>query len=176
MGAMTNRNPCRGKWVLVLVAVVVLTGCQTQTEEIEELEKTNGSTELGDAKDRKAEQLRQAADQGDAEAQYKLGVRYAEGDGVPQDHREAVKWYRLAAEQALAEAQDNLGRMYARGDGVPEDYVKADVWLNLAAAQGNGNAVKGKDLIRPIMTSEQVAESQRLAAELFRRIESSKSE
>ena len=50
--------------------------------------------------------------------------------------------------------------------------MKGYVWLNLAAAQGNGNAVKGKDLIRPIMTSEQVAESQRLV----RRIESSKSE
>ena len=87
-----------------------------------------------------------------------------------------MKWYRLAAEQGLAEAQDNLGRMYARGDGVPEDYVKADVWLNLAAAQGNGNAVKGKDWLRPRMTNEQVAEAQKLAAELFDHIESAKSD
>ena len=150
MGAMTNRNPCRGKWVLVLVAVVVLTGCQTQTEEIEELKKTNGSTELGDAKDRKAEQLRQAADQGDAEAQYKLGVRYVEGDGVPQDHREAVKWYRLAAERGYAAAQFTLGKMYAeagRGlsgwkpEGVPaQDLPEALRWLRLAADQGNAEA------------------------------------
>ena len=54
--------------------------------------------------------------------------------------------------------------------------MKAYAWLNLSAAQGNGNAVKGKDLIRPIMTSEQVAESQRLAAELFKRIESEDSD
>ena len=36
------------------------------------------------------------AEQGDAEAQYKLGVRYDTGDGVPQDHEEAARWYRLA--------------------------------------------------------------------------------
>ena len=43
--------------------------------------------------------LRAAAEQGDAEAQFNLGVRYRDGTGVPQDDAEAVRWYRLAAEQ-----------------------------------------------------------------------------
>ena len=55
---------------------------------------------------------RLAADQGDASAQYNLGVMYANGQGVPQNHAEAVKWYRLAADQGNASAQFNLGDMY----------------------------------------------------------------
>ena len=39
------------------------------------------------------------AEQGDATAQYKLGVMYNYGWGVPEDHAEAVRWYRLAAKQ-----------------------------------------------------------------------------
>ena len=55
---------------------------------------------------------RKAADQGDAAAQFNLGVMYATGQGVPQDYAEAVKWYRKAAEQGHAGAQYNLGVMY----------------------------------------------------------------
>ena len=56
--------------------------------------------------------VRQAADQGDAEAQYNLGLMYDNGEGVLQDDAEAVKWYRLAAEQGRADAQLLLGNMY----------------------------------------------------------------
>ena len=38
---------------------------------------------------------------------------YDEGQGVPQDYAEAVKWYRMAADQGNADAQSNLGFMYA---------------------------------------------------------------
>ena len=41
------------------------------------------------------------AEQGDADAQYNLGVMYNEGEGVPQDYKEATKWFRLAAEEPL---------------------------------------------------------------------------
>ena len=49
------------------------------------------------------------AEQGDADAQYNLGIMYDEGQGVQQDYKVAVKWYRLAAEQGEANAQYNLG-------------------------------------------------------------------
>ena len=58
------------------------------------------------------------------------------GDGVPQDYKEAVKWYRLAAEQGYADAQYNLGLMYSNGEGVPQDYKEAVKWYRLAAEQG----------------------------------------
>ena len=105
-----------------------------------------------------------------------MGVMYAKGKGVPEDYQEAVKWCRMAAEQGEAKAQYNLGRMYYEGKGVPEDYVKAYAWMNLAGAQGDEKAPKGKDRLRPRMTTEQVAKAQELAGELYKRIESSKSE
>ena len=45
------------------------------------------------------------AEQGNAAAQGNLGMMYAKGDGVPQDNKTAVKWYKLAAEQGVASAQ-----------------------------------------------------------------------
>jgi TPR repeat protein len=54
----------------------------------------------------------QAAAQDDKEGQFKLGMMYEEGNGVPQDNDQAAFWYRKAAEQGHAEAQWQLGRMY----------------------------------------------------------------
>ena len=82
-----------------------------------------------------AKWFRRAADQGDALAQFYLGVMYNEGRGVPQDYAEAAKWYRLAADQGDAQAQYNLGLSYARGEGVTPDPIAAHMWLNLAAAR-----------------------------------------
>ena len=53
----------------------------------------------------------QAAAQGNAAAQFNLGVMYENGRGVRRDDAEAVKWYRQAAAQGLAQAQFNLGVM-----------------------------------------------------------------
>ena len=61
---------------------------------------------------------------------------YDNGEGVPQDYKEAIKWYRLAAEQGNANAQYNLGLMYDNGEGVPQDYKEAVKWYRLAAEQG----------------------------------------
>ena len=72
----------------------------------------------------------------DAEAQYDLGFKYANGEGVPEDDAEAVRWYRMAAEQGEAIAQFNLGVMYANGEGVPEDDAEAVRWHRMAAEQG----------------------------------------
>ena len=68
--------------------------------------------------------------------EYNLGRMYANGEGVPKDFVEAVKWYRLAAEQGVAYAQYNLGYMYSSGEGVPKDFVEAVKWYRLAAEQG----------------------------------------
>ena len=84
------------------------------------------------------------AEQGDAAAQYNLGLMYYTGQGVPQDYKEAVKWYRLSAEQGYAEGQYNLGVIYHEGQGVgqgvPQDYIEGLKWYRLAAKQGFTNA------------------------------------
>jgi Sel1 repeat len=66
--------------------------------------------------------LQPLAEQGNAYAQFSLGVMYANGQGVTQDYKEAVEWYRRSAEQGFAIAQSNLGVMYANGRGVSQDY------------------------------------------------------
>jgi len=83
---------------------------------------------------------RQAAEQGDAQAQYNLGLCYVTGDGVEKDEREAVKWFLLAAGQGNADAQNHLGFCYDNGTGVEKDAREAVKWYRLAAEQGNAVA------------------------------------
>jgi len=110
-----------------------------------------------------------SADQGNATAQFNMGVIYYNGQGVPQDYKEALRWYRAAAEQGDASAQYGLGSMHYNGQGVPQDYLQAHMWYNLAASGLTGDdreaAVKNRDLLAKTMTSEQIAEAQRLARE-----------
>ncbi len=105
------------------------------------------------------------AEQGEATAQYNLGIMYKKGQGVPHDYAEAVKWYRRAAEQGSPGAQYNLGIMYGEGQGVPQDYVQAHLWWNLSAAQGNENGRKNREIVAERMTPAQIAEAQRVARE-----------
>ena len=76
------------------------------------------------------------AESGDAEAQFGMGLLYANGFGVPLDDNEALKWYGLAAEQQHAYAQCNIAVMYANGWGVPQSDDEAFKWYSLAAEQG----------------------------------------
>jgi TPR repeat protein len=99
------------------------------------------------------------AEQGDARAQWRLGLMYANGRGVSQDDAAAIRWYRAAAEQGDPVAQSNLGLMYAVGRGVPQDYVRAYMWFNLAAANGDEVAERNRDKIAPKMTPGQIAEA-----------------
>jgi TPR repeat protein len=77
------------------------------------------------------------AEQGQAVAQYQLGLLYANGQGVTKDDAKARQWYEKAAAQGHVEAQVNLGilLMYARGG--QQDYKMAVYYLRLSANQGN---------------------------------------
>ena len=81
------------------------------------LEAGRVTTDNGDAAYIRGD-YRKAAEQGHAEAQFRLGAMYFSGDGVPRDDVGALKWYRLAAEQGHVEAQDDLAYMYENGLGV----------------------------------------------------------
>jgi TPR repeat protein len=80
------------------------------------------------------------AAQGDAEAQLQLGARYAEGDGVIQNDKEAARWFALAAKQGLAEAQYQYGLALLRGRGVVQDYHAAFSWIEKPAQRGYAKA------------------------------------
>jgi hypothetical protein len=80
------------------------------------------------------------AEQGDADAQYRLGWMYEKGEGVPQNDKTALKWYTLSAKQGNVLAQYNLGVMYRDGQGVLQDDKTAVKWFRLAADQGDAPA------------------------------------
>jgi TPR repeat protein len=79
------------------------------------------------------------AGQGDAEAQFSLGVKFAR-EGAAQDYAQAAHWYLKAADQSHALAQFNLAVMYAAGQGVPRDEAKSRVWMQKAADHGDAGA------------------------------------
>ena len=76
------------------------------------------------------------------EDMYEKGLAYIEGDGVPEDHKQAALWLLKAAEQGHAGAQFHIGLCYYHVIGVAQDDEKAIYWLKKAAAQGHEEAKK----------------------------------
>jgi hypothetical protein len=89
----------------------------------------------------KLEKLLIQAEDGDVDAQYDLGIRYYNGEGVELDHKKAVEWFLRAAEHDDSQAQFNLGIMYGRGEGVQKDLKVSMSWLKKAADQGHEEAL-----------------------------------
>ena len=85
--------------------------------------------------------LRSAAASGDAAAEFLIGVKYTEGDGVPADLAKAAAWYQKAADKGLAPAQYRLASLYEKGRGVEKDLPKAKAWYSQSAEAGNAKAM-----------------------------------
>ena len=117
------------QWTLLFIIAIHLGGCAG-----------SGSSNWVAPEGIDAKQVKQAAAQGNAEAQNNLGFLYAKGSGVPQDYVQAAKWYEKAAAQGNAESQTRLGVLYDGGKGVPQDYAKARQWYEKAATQGDAIA------------------------------------
>lgn len=107
--------------------------------------------------------LSKAAEQGDPEAQYNLGLAYIKGQGVAADLGAAFRWMVMAAEQGLAPAQARLGLMYVTGDGVALDPVEAHKWLILASKAGDAAAIANYSRSEAQLGLMQIAEAQRRA-------------
>ena len=121
---------------------------------------------LGDAQ-QVAAWCRQAADQGNVDAQVKLGRMYNSGKGVPRDHARAAECYRRAARWGFAEAQFALGQMHHWGQGVEPNYDEAQAWWLRAADQGHAKAqvCLGRLFLKSLYDPEQAAAWFRKAAD-----------
>ena len=100
----------------------------------------HGNEGLGSAPDKgeMIQWLRHSADQGYAPAQWLLGKKYDQGDGVTRNAAEYVRWTRTAAEQGLAQAQFDLAILYSFGQAdLAQDYREAVAWCKRAALQGH---------------------------------------
>lgn len=119
------------------------------------------------------DQLRQQAASGDSPAQYALGLRYASGDGVKQDDKEAALWFTNAAENGNVKAQAALGTRYWAGNrGVPASLTQAYFWTVLARAAGDQNSKTFATILASHMTRAQAAEIEQRANAWYEQHES----
>lgn len=107
--------------------------------------------------------FRLLAAQGDAIAQFNLGVMLDFGQGTTQDQVLAASWYRNAATQGHAAAQFNLGGLYLDGLGVPKDAVRAQMWFSLAATAGVPGAAKNRNSVARLLNADEAARAHQLA-------------
>lgn len=86
---------------------------------------------------RKFDTLLEAAQKGDARAQYEVSVRLQNGDGVDSNPAEAMRWLRSAAQGGNRDAQYRLGKRMLEGDErVMVAPVEGFTWVMKAAEQG----------------------------------------
>jgi TPR repeat protein len=85
-------------------------------------------------------ELEKSAKAGDAQAYFNLGVAYAEGKAVAQDHAKAAEFYRQGASKGSVLAAFNLAQAYRKAQGVPLDYAQAARWYEFAAKRGDYRA------------------------------------
>lgn len=101
------------------------------------------------------------AAQGMTQAQYRLGVMYSQGEGVPRDYGEAMAWHRRAAEKGHAQAQTAIGFIYRNGLGVRQDYKLAYMWFALGASGGDPDAVSRREEVAQKMSYDEIADAER---------------
>jgi TPR repeat protein len=77
---------------------------------------------------------------GDAEAQYRVGMRYRTGEGVSPDEYQAFQWCLSAAREGHSAAQYQVGMMYLNGEGVTASDATALDWFEKSASAGNTQA------------------------------------
>jgi TPR repeat protein len=111
--------------------------------------------------------LTELAEKGQARAQIQLGSLYLVGQGVPEDLKQALFWFRKAAEQGNPTAQLTMGVMYYTGRGVPQDYKQTVDWYRKAAEQGFASAQLL--LGRMYATGQGIPQDYKQALEWYRR-------
>jgi TPR repeat protein len=90
--------------------------------------------------------FRPLAEGGNAMAQGMLGDMYRNGEGVRQDDKVAVTWWKRAAEQGEPMSQLMLGKSFIAGQGIEENFAEGARWLRKAAEQNIADAQAGLGL------------------------------
>jgi TPR repeat protein len=109
--------------------------------------------------------LLMSSKQGNGKADFQIGLMVEAGHGAKQDIQKANKWYHQSAEKGYAKAQRILGLKHRDGAGVPKNIVTARMWLNIAGSYGDEDSLKEGYHLKKSMTSEQLAEADKLTRE-----------
>jgi len=112
---------------------------------------------------------RKAAELGDANAQFNLGLMYRYGPGYSPNLDRWVEAFGPAPGHASPTAQGSPAGKYNPGSGIPKNYIEAHKWMSLAVARATGDDQKrfadARDSLAKLMTPEQIAEAQKRATE-----------
>ena len=131
--------------LFALFVTLLMVGCAEESQSVESVGEVEDKPFLPpfpsfNSNESKFEHTEKLAKGGNKVAQFNLGAMYDIGEGVPQDYKEAVKWWTKSAEQGNADAQNALGAMYDNGEGVPQDHKEAVKWYTKSAEQGHAKA------------------------------------
>lgn len=102
---------------------------RSKSEEVNELMRPLGETPRPDSAPRPW------TEPSDPDGQYRRGLAFVNGHGVPKDETAAAEWFRKAATQGHLDAQVSLGFAYATGVGVRQDMTEAREWFLKAATR-----------------------------------------
>lgn len=111
----------------------------------------------------------QAAQSGDAQAQFELGEFYYDGKNAPQDLNKALAYFEQASLQGHAEAQYRLGSMFFRGEGVAANNVQAYIVLKMAAVNGAEDALDLADEVSAKMPRDELEMATQVLGQIFRK-------
>lgn len=104
------------------------------------------------------------AQQGDAASQFQLSLLYRNGQGVPANATESLRWLRRSAHGGHAAAQSNLGAAYAQGRMLPQNTGLAYVWLSAGANGGSREAATNLTVLQRRMTPAEISQARELAS------------
>ena len=110
----------------------------------------------------------QAAQGGDAQAQYELGEFYYNGQRTQADLPRARHWFEQASLQGNADAQLRLGNMFLHGESVPANKVQAYIVLKMAAVNGSDEAMDNADQVAEQMPREELQVASQVLGQIFR--------
>ncbi len=166
-GAASQRGASRRRGVVfflvgILAVIVALKAVKHARSVPESTASAQAEATPNDLSDRRQVpeeliKLFEAAKQGDATAQERVGRLYLDGPERARDERKAFYWMRRAALSGDRNAQYTLGRMYESGRGVTRSVVGAYVWYNIAVTSGNGLARQELERLKPALTDDDIA-------------------
>ena len=148
---------------LVVVAVLLLTFSSTvalASESIRGFERGLDAFRGGDLKAAITE-WSAAAEDGNKDALFNLGLLFANGNGVKQDWDQAKTLFQKAGKRGSELAMFSLAIMYFNGQGVPKDLPMAHVWASLGADLSNETSRKLRDSIEKTMSDQEIAFSKK---------------
>ena len=151
--------------VITLIALITVS-CAPKSDKLAQqcfklIDETAWSKRWGEA----FKPCLQAAEQGNARAQYWVGSTYHTGHGTERSYELAARWWLAAARQGDGESQLNIAGLYRDGAGVLKDPVAAHMWYNIAATKDDffDYAVSAREDMEKLLSPDQLATAHKMA-------------